>query len=369
MGGLTSDFAPVRPPGLEPGTRLCGTGDQSHPACSNLTISGMPKWVPPGQSSTGRKMRIWGKCVVAAAALVAAQAGFGVHFASATPSHPGEVLDTCPEALAGGPTGGVEKLTRPPAESVVHPGELINVSLRWEPGIFERPVLHKALDCVTVDGQFAPALSVQERDTVNDGLVELAYTVPAVSAGMRLCDRGFVSGATAEGGFDREKSNDVCFTVQLGVAGSPAPAASPVLAPAPVPTVVTPPPALDTQLRALGEADTAVPPAENVSALPDTAPGLPAPEVTHGAPPGTAPGVAPPTMAPSSPESSTAEVVGESLPRTGVGVRVWLLSGLMLVLAGLSLRQLADGMTRDEGLGRQLAVTHLTSRSERSQHE
>ena len=293
-------------------------------------------------------MRIWGKCVVAAAALVAAQAGFGVHFASATPSHPGEVLDTCPEALAGRPTGGVEKLTRPPAESVVHPGELITVSLRWERGIFERHVLHKALDCVTVDGQFAPALSVQERDTVNDGLFELAYAVPAdLAAGTRLCDRGFVSGATAGGGFEREKSNDVCFTVELGVAGPPEAAASPVLAPAPVPTVVTSPPALDTQFAALGEVDTAVPPAENVSATPDTAPGLPAPEVAPGPPPGAAPGVAPRNTAPRSAPSSTAEVVGESLPRTGVGVPLGLLSGLMLVLGGLSLRQLADGMTRN----------------------
>ncbi len=293
-------------------------------------------------------MRFWGRFVVAAAAPVAVQAGFGVHFASATPSHPGEVLDTCPEALAGRPTGGVEKLTRPPAESVVHPGEVITVSLRWEPGIFERPVVHKALDCVTVDGQFAPALSVQERDTVNDGLVEFAYTVPPhLAAGTRLCDRGFVSGATAEGGFDREKSNDVCFTVELGVAGPPGPAASRVLVPEPVPTDVTSTPALDTQFDALGGADTAVPPAANVSALPDTAPGLPAPAVAPGAPPGAAPGVAPPTMAPRSPQSSTTEVVGESLPRTGVGVRLGLLSGLMLVLGGLTLRQVADGMRRN----------------------
>ena len=298
----------------------------------------MSHWVPRRHFILwGDKfMRIWGNLVVAAAALVASQVGFGLHPAAATTSHPGGVSDTCPEVLAGRPTGGLEKVTEPPAETGVHPGEVISVSLRWEPGTFDRPVLHKAIDCVTVDGQLLTDVSVQERDTANDGLFEFAYTVPdGLAAGTRLCDRGFVSGSAGEDAFDREKSNDVCFTVRAGAAGAPEPAAAVVPVPVPTPAapaapapVDTSPPTLDTQLGALGGLDTQLdalggpdttrPAAETISPLPDTS-----------------------TMAPPAPASAPVEAVGESLPRTGVAVRTGLLLGLAFVLGGLMLRQFA----------------------------
>jgi LPXTG-motif cell wall-anchored protein len=147
----------------------------------------------------------------------------GAGQAGAEDSHPGGLPETCPEVLSGAPSGDLEKRTDPPEGSDVQGGDVITVTLRWNPQSFDGPLLHKAIDCVTVNGEIAADLSGQERDAPNDGLFEWRYTVPAdVPAGARICDRGFVSGPGSGGIFEREKSNDVCFTV-----------AAPVITPAP----------------------------------------------------------------------------------------------------------------------------------------
>jgi hypothetical protein len=184
-----------------------------------------------------RIMAGWGRILVGGIAVVASSLAMTAT-AGATPSHPGGIDDTCPEVLAGRPTGGVEKVTSPPAGSEVGRGGLIEVTLRWDPATFAGPSLHKALDCVTVDGRASDVLGVQERDTPNDGEFTTRMTVPdGLTDGTQLCDRGFVSGPASNGAFAREKSNDVCFTVR---GDSTAPAASPapaeVVAPAVPPT-------------------------------------------------------------------------------------------------------------------------------------
>lgn len=138
----------------------------------------------------------------------------GAGQAWAEDSHPGGLPETCPEVMSGSPSGDLEKLTDPSEGSDVHGGDVITVTLRWNPQSFDGPLLHKAVDCVTVNGEIAADLSGQERDAPNDGLFEWRYTVPAdVPVGARICDRGFVSGPAPGGNFEREKSNDVCFTV------------------------------------------------------------------------------------------------------------------------------------------------------------
>jgi len=136
--------------------------------------------------------------------------------AGATRSHPGGVSDTCPEVLAVTPAGAVEKVTDPADGSEARPGAVVAVvavTLRWDMTTFASPVLHKALDCVTVDDTPADELRTQDRDTANDGGFETHFTVPGdVADGTRLCDRGFISGSGLDNGFDRQKS--VCFTVQ-----------------------------------------------------------------------------------------------------------------------------------------------------------
>ena len=184
-------------------------------------------------------MRSWGRVVAAGAAAV----GFSLLVepaAGATPSHPGGVPDTCPEVLAGTPTGGLQKLTVPVAGSAVARGEVITVTLRWDPAIFAGSLLHKALDCVTVDGDAADGLSIQQRDVTNTGEFTTTTTVPdGLAEGARLCDRGFVSGATPGGGFAREKSNDVCFIVHN--AAAPALAVAPDVSSSPAPGSSAPP--------------------------------------------------------------------------------------------------------------------------------
>ena len=159
-------------------------------------------------------MRIWG-CIVLGGFAVLTSSFLITIPAGAAQSHPGGVSDTCPEVLAGAPTGGVEKVTDPVDGSEVRRGAVVVVTLRWDMTNFSTPVLHKALDCVTVDGALADELGLQERDTANDGRFETRYTVPGdLADGTRLCDRGFVSGPGNNAGFNREKSNDVCFTVR-----------------------------------------------------------------------------------------------------------------------------------------------------------
>jgi len=179
-------------------------------------------------------VRIWGSVVVGGLVALGAVTG-AASGAGATPSHPGGVVDTCPEVLAGAPTGGLQKSTTPLAGSVVRRGTVVDVTLRWDRARFAASNLHKALDCVTVDGRAADDLSVQQRDAANDGEFTTRLTVPGgLPDGVQLCDRGFVSGPGRAGGFIREKSNDVCFTVRGDVPGAagPVPVATPEQAPA-----------------------------------------------------------------------------------------------------------------------------------------
>ena len=158
------------------------------------------------RSVTARTLAVW--CLVAAAGGLAITAP-----AAAGPSHPGGVDDTCDEVLSGPPGGELVKETEPPDGSQVQPGDEITVRLRWTAGSFADRPLHKVLDCVTVDGRLLAGASIQERDTDNDGEFAHTYRIPAdATPGTRVCDRGFVSG-NGSGGFEREKSNDVCFEV------------------------------------------------------------------------------------------------------------------------------------------------------------
>jgi LPXTG-motif cell wall-anchored protein len=237
---------------------------------SETTMTG--RWTHPS-----KRARLLGS--LAAVAAVASVWGVGVSPAGAAGSHPGGVGEMCPEVLQGSPTGGLEKVTDPPDGSEVYRGDVIKVTLTWDKARFDGPTLHKALDCVTTDGKLAPDLSVQERDPANDGVFEHSFTVPdGLPDGTRLCDRGFVSGPGSEEGFDRAKSNDVCF--KLGGKAPASEAAPPPAGPSPAPGSPAPP----------------------SPAPPAPAPGSPAP------PSPTPPSPAPPSPAPPSPGQQPPEV-------------------------------------------------------------
>ena len=291
-------------------------------------------------------MRIWGRVALGGIVVLTSSLAITVP-AGAGPSHPGGVPDTCPEVLAGGPTGGIEKVTEPADGSEVRPGDVISVTLRWDTTTFTGPVLHKALDCVTIDGAPADELSTQERDTANDGRFDYRFTVPGdLPDGARLCDRGFVSGPDGTG-FNREKSNDVCFVVRVDQPrAAPAPAAAPAPM-APLATPEAPAPAVSGGPGA-PDAPSAAPGAPVAAPEPATGPG-PVPSAGPFAAPisGTTPSPAPITAGPAgqgrpgtevSPETVEADQPQATLPRTGSAVEATvLLGGLALLLGGLGL--------------------------------
>lgn len=276
-------------------------------------------------------MRIWGRVALGGIAALISSLAVGSPV-EAGPSHPGGLTDTCPEVLAGGPSGGLEKVTDPPVGSEIRRGTLVIVTLRWDRAAFDGTVLHKALDCVTVDGALAEALGVQERDTANDGIFETRFTVPDdLADGTRLCDRGFVSGPGPGNTFERQKSNDVCFTVSGDAPAPigtlpPSPAAPSLQAPPPPPVTpdseVAPAPPSGTPDLATAPA----PPLDSSLALPDSG-ASPAPVDANRAGRGT----------PGSPVGPDVDVLGDQrnvLPRTGSPIGSAVRLALLAMLLG-----------------------------------
>ncbi len=252
--------------------------------------------------------------------------------------HPGGRPPNCPPVGIGSPTGDLEKRTDPVDGSDVQGGDVVTVTLRWDPESFDGPLLHKVLDCVTVGGQLAPDLSGQERDAPNDGSFEWRFTVPtSVPAGQRICDRGFVSGPGTDDDFERQKSNDVCFTVAPADSSdneSRNPAAPPPAVEQPVPSTDAPTPAVSPPTTP----DAPTPPAP---ATPETSPALPAPglpgSVESPSPRGDQP-VPPAVLASPHDAPGAPRVPQATLPKTGANSPIPLvLAGLVLSAGGLSI--------------------------------
>ena len=278
-------------------------------------------------------MRIWGRVALGGFAVLTSSFVITIP-AGAAQSHSG-VSDTCPEVLAGPPTGGLKKVTVPVDGSEVRRGDVVAVTLRWDTTTFTSPVLHKALDCVTIDGALVDRLSSQERDTANDGRFETHFTVPGdLADGTRLCDRGFVSGPGNDNGFAREKSNDVCFTVRGDI---------PATVPAPAET--SPAPLLPEPSAAAAPSETPVAPAPPPG-TPDAAPG-PEPGSSLTAPVNSATPLPAPVAAgpagqgrPGREIGPDATVLGaqDVLPRTGSAIEGLVrLAALCLLLGGICL--------------------------------
>jgi hypothetical protein len=120
----------------------------------------------------------------------------------------------------------LEKTTTPPPGTPVRPGDEIVVEITWRITDWLAPELHKALDCVYVNGRYAPGLSGGERPTANDGHFAYRYVVPDVPPGSTICDQGFVSGPNGSGDYGREVSNIVCFPVRQPSPPPPPPVAT-----------------------------------------------------------------------------------------------------------------------------------------------
>jgi uncharacterized repeat protein (TIGR01451 family) len=126
---------------------------------------------------------------------------------------------SCSGAFSGRPPGSLAKTaTRDgqslPDGSLIEAGDVIVFTITWNTADWVGEELDKVLDCVQVNGQDAPQLSVEEKPTENDGVFTHQITVPGnLETGDVLCDRARLSGNPTGDNPSTQKSNVLCFTV------------------------------------------------------------------------------------------------------------------------------------------------------------
>jgi hypothetical protein len=151
----------------------------------------------------------------------------------------------CDRVIRHDKDGDLDKMTDPPDGSTVQPGQAIHVRITWDTDDWNRRLLHKVIDCVTVDGVLDESLSAGQKPTANDGVFEHTYTVPEDAApGTEICDRAMLTAPGGKDGKDKDDDEDegkdkgkgdfrqdvsnlVCFTV----APPPPPPSPPVVTP------------------------------------------------------------------------------------------------------------------------------------------
>lgn len=133
----------------------------------------------------------------------------------------------CRGLYHGSPPGSLVITTNPSSATVLRPGDEVEVTATWDTADWPRPVLHKVLDCLLVDGEVDYGHSSQEKPTDNDGYYRYRFTVPSGARG-RICDRVRLSGRFVEDGdLVVQKSNTICFSMaaaagNTGGSGGPA---------------------------------------------------------------------------------------------------------------------------------------------------
>ena len=138
----------------------------------------------------------------------------------------------CRGLYRGNPPGSLAITTNPSSATVLHPGDVVEVTATWDTADWPRPVLHKVLHCLLVNGEVDYEHSSQEKPTDNDGYYRYRFTVPDGARG-RICDRVRLSGRFVEGGdMVVQKSNTICFSIaaagNTGVPSLPGGPAGPV---------------------------------------------------------------------------------------------------------------------------------------------
>jgi hypothetical protein len=224
----------------------------------------------------------------------------------------------CSGLYHGNPPGSLAVTTDPAPGAPLHPGDGVDVTATWNTSDWPKPVLHKVLDCLMVDGKIDYGHSSQEKPTDNDGVYRYRFTVPA-GAQHQVCDRVRLSGRLVDGGdLVVQKSNTVCFSL-AGANAAPG-----------------------TSVK--GATQAAAPPAGGVPApLQPAAPAEAPPAPVEAAASAPAPAPAPPTV-----EISPAVALRPALPRTGADVVPLVRLGTLLLLTGgaaLTIRSLLSRRT------------------------
>lgn len=232
----------------------------------------------------------WGVLVVAAAlAGGAAPAG-----AQTIPSIDlgGDVVKACGAAFGAGAFAGFA------SKGQLAAGEPISVGLSWDRSALTAEKVD-VLNCVSVDGVVAPAMSGVDEGVANRGSHRYSFTLPRdTRLGTKVCERSAVLGPEEATGRVAERLVASCYTVvaadaktavsgrmgpeaplpspQPKAAPAPAPAGAPVMspaAPAPKPAPEAAAPAADDALVA-GKTETR-PAAGGTAAAADASPALP----------------------------------------------------------------------------------------------
>jgi hypothetical protein len=122
----------------------------------------------------------------------------------------------CHGLYRGSPPGSLAITTSPSGGAVLRPGDEVEVTATWDTAEWPRPILHKVLDCLLVDGEVDYDHSTQEKPTENDGYYRYRFTVPNGARG-KICDRVRLSGRLVEDGpLVVQKSNTICFSMAAG---------------------------------------------------------------------------------------------------------------------------------------------------------
>jgi hypothetical protein len=144
----------------------------------------------------------------------------------------------CRGLYHGSPPGSLVITTNPSSATVLRPGDEVEVTATWDTADWPRPILHKVLDCLLVDGEVDYEHSSQEKPTDNDGYYRYRFTVPSGARG-RICDRVRLSGRFVEDGdLVVQKSNTICFSM-AAVAGNTGGSGGPVGPGAPAAEITT----------------------------------------------------------------------------------------------------------------------------------
>jgi hypothetical protein len=133
----------------------------------------------------------------------------------------------CRGLYHGNPPGSLVMTTNPSSATVLHPGDEVEVTATWDTADWPRPILHKVLDCLLVNGEIDYEHSSQEKPTDNDGYYRYRFTVPNGARG-RICDRVRLSGRFVEDGdLVVQKSNTICFSIAAVAGNTGAPGVGP----------------------------------------------------------------------------------------------------------------------------------------------
>lgn len=209
--------------------------------------------------------RVWGRVVVGVALGAAGLWGSGgaalaegrvKQSPGPEPGSPEQMeyfADQCRQELQRPPTaapgvGRMENVTSP-GPGVAVAGDVIDITLSWDPADFDDTWIQKVLNCVSIDGEAVPELTHEERPAPNDGTYGRELVVPDdIKSGHLLCEQGFVYGNLSRGGYSLISSPRVCFTTEAAPPPPPPPPTTTTTAPptttttaAPTTTVMEPP--------------------------------------------------------------------------------------------------------------------------------